>query len=371
VYVLTDALHKTSIAWSRYGKKLVILHSRENPEEIRARLEFILHEMGSQSAKPIILVVHESYYTCLEPLIEFVGAHFNLVNPLEKLLPLTIKNNQFPLAEQAGFRVMESIVLRNTGDLSQIENKLSFPVIVRPASTLFRGGFDEKAKLYETFESLQTHLHPILTEEGVELIAQEYIPGSDRDVVFFMASCGESGEPRLWLAGHKVRQNPPGMGLMASGQIDSEPDPEFVEKSKKLCRLFGLRGFIGIECKRHAVSGEYVYIETNIRPEAISAIGYIAGVDIVWDTYLAALDKPCGTVRPETLKGSWAHMELEHAAMKTLRKQGDPNWWKVLIPLPRPIAWAFFAWDDPMPFFHSMSGLFWRRIKRLFTKKTR
>jgi predicted ATP-grasp superfamily ATP-dependent carboligase len=158
---------------------------------------------------------------------------------------------------------------------------------------------------------------------------------------------------------------------MASGSVDPIPDPVFVEKSKHLCRLLGLRGFIGIECKQHAVSKEFVYIESSLRPEGINALCLAAGVDLVWDAYLSALGKPCSAVQPETCKGSWANVEDEHLVMKTLKKQGDPDWWKVLIPLPRPIAWAFFAWDDPMPFVHSVGTLLWRRIKRLFTKKTR
>jgi predicted ATP-grasp superfamily ATP-dependent carboligase len=289
-----------------------------------------------------------------------------MLTPLEKVLPLTVKNNQFPFATQAGFRVMETVMLRNTDDLSLVENKLAFPVIVRPISNNLREELQMKTALYENMDAMRKHLAPILAGGNVELIAQGYVPGTDRDIVFFMASCDETGEPRLWLAGRKIRQNPPGRGVMAAGQVDSVPDPEFVEKSKKLCRLFGLRGVIGIECKQHAVTKEYVYIESSFRPEAFNSIGLAAGVDLVWDAYLAALHKPCGAVRPETSRGSWSYGELEHGTMKLLRKQGDPDWWKVLLPLPRPIAYAIFTWDDPLPFFHSATVLLWRKIKKCF-----
>ena len=370
VYVLTPD-RNTSVAWSRYVKKVLPLPSLKNPVELQERLESFLHEVGTQSNKPILIVTNESHYLDLEPIKEFVEEHFNLVNPLENVIPLTIKNNQFPLAAQAGLRVMETVIARNTDDVDHLEHKLSFPVLVRPASNNLRGEFKEKAALYEDINALREHISPLLNNDGrTELIVQEYIPGTDRDVMFFMASCDELGEPRLWLVGRKVRQNPPGRGVMASGVVDPVPDPVFIEKSKELCRLFGLRGFIGIECKQHAVTKEYVYIESSFRPEGFNSICLAAGVDLVWDSYLLELGKPCGAVRPDTFRGSWRYGELERGTMNILRQQGDPDWWKVLLPLPRPVAYAFFTWDDPLPFFHSISTLVQRRIKRYFSRKS-
>ena len=369
VYVLTPD-RNTSVAWSRYVKKVLPLSSLKNSEEMWKRLENFLHEMGTRTDKPILIVTNESHYLDMEPIRELVEEHFNLVNPLEKVIHLAIKNHQFPLATQAGFRVMETVVLRNTDDFVHVESKLAFPVIVRPMSNKMRDILEMKTALYENRDALREHLTPLLTDNNIELIAQEFVPGTDRDVVFFMASCEESGEPRLWLTGRKVRQSPPGRGVMASGVVDAIPDPVFIEKSKELCRLLGLRGFIGIECKQHAVSKEYVYIESSFRPEGFNSICLAAGVDLVWDSYLAALGKPCGAVPPEKYKGSWRYAELEHGTMKTLKQQGDPDWWKVLLPLPRPVTYAFFTWDDPLPFFHSLSTLVLRRFKRYLSRKS-
>ena len=367
VYVLTPD-QRTSVSWSRYVKKVFTLSSLKNKKEIQERLGDFMYEVGSQFGKPILLVTNESHYLDLEPLKEFVNEHFISCPSLEKAIPLAIKGNQFPLATQAGFRVMETSMLRNVDDLNDIEKKLTFPVLVRPVSNNFRGEFEEKATLYENIGAMRKHLHPLLTEDRIELIAQEYIPGSDHDIVFFMASCEESGEPRIWLSGHKIRQNPPKMGLMCAGVLDPVPDVAFEKKCIQLCRLLRLCGFIGIEAKVHATTKEYCYIETSIRTEGCSSIGFAAGVDLVWDSYLTALNKPCGVVRPEKFKGSWAYAELEHGTMKILRQQGDPDWWKVFVPLPRPIAYAFFTWDDPLPFFHSLGTLLWRKIKKLFAK---
>ncbi|MCL2745146.1 MAG: hypothetical protein FWE67_14980 [Planctomycetaceae bacterium] len=365
LYVLTTT-RNTSLAWSRYVKKILTV-SLDNTKEIQERLEDFLRITGSQTGKPILMLTNESHYPELEPLKDFLDEHLNVLTPLKKAIPLTSKNAQFPLALQAGFRVMETVMLRTPNDLNEVENKLAFPVIVRPTSNKLRDRLDMKTALYENISAMREHLNPLLSEEYVELIAQEFIPGTDRDILVFMASCDDTGEPRLWLSGRKVRQNPPGRGVMASGTVDPIPDADFVERSRTLCRLFGLRGFIGIECKQHAISKEHVYIESSFRPEGFNSMCLAAGVDLVWDSYLTALGKPCGAIRPEKYKGSWAYAELEHGTMKALLKEGSPDWWKVLIPLPRPISYAFFTWDDPLPFFHSFGTLLWRKIKRYFS----
>ena len=368
VYALSHA-PRPSLARSRYVKKNFSVPSLENKEEVRNRLEDILREIGPQTSKTIFMATHELQYSDLEPLTDFLNEYFNVLTPFEKTIPLVSKNDQFPLATQAGFRVMATMMLRNINDLEHVEESLVFPVVVRATSQFAREKLVLKMAFYENFEAMQKHLRPMLSIEGVELIAQEYIHGSDGDVLVFMASCDGFGEPRLWLAGRKIRQCPPGGGFMAAGQIDSIPDPDFVEKSKELCRLFGLRGNIGIECKQHAVTKEYCYIESSFRPEAFNAMGLVAGVDLIWDSYLVAVGKPCGAVRPEEPKGAFRNGEWEHATMKILRKQGAPGWWKVFIPLPRPVAYAFFAWDDPLPFFHSVGTLLMRKISKLFMRK--
>ena len=374
LYILTPA-QNTSVAWSCYVKKVLTISSLDVKTEILERLEKCKREIGSQPVKPILMVTNESHYHDLEPISDFVSEHFNVLTPLEKALPLTThKSDQFPLAAQAGFRVMETVILQSIDDLKLVASKLAFPVLVRPMSNKIRDAVVMKTALFENEEAMRKDLTPILAKDGIELIAQEYIPGTDRDIVFFMASCDATGEPRIWLSGRKIRQNPPGRGVMAAGQVDSVPDPVFIEKSKKLCRLFGLRGFIGIECKQHAISKEYVYIESSFRPEAFNSICLSAGVDLVWDSYLAAIGEPLTKAGedyvPDKVRvGSWADMELELGTLKELWRSGDPAWKDFFKWLPRPVAWAYFTWDDPMPWVRQTLRLLSRRMKAIFSKR--
>ena len=376
VYILAyDSI--PCLKWSRYVKGIINVSSLAHTEELKEGFDELLRDIKKKTSssavenstngdtKPILIVTNEEHYHFLSPLGDYISKHFEMMTPLDKAATLSEKQQQFPLAEKAGFRVLQTVVLRSPSDMERVEDCLTFPVIVRPSRKNTSGGFEKKTELYETCDEMKSSLHPILSENGVSLIAQEYVPGTDRDVVFFMASCDAMGEPRTWLSGRKWRQSPPGRGLMASGIIDRKPDPDFVEKSKELCRLFALRGFIGIECKQNPETNEYCYIESSIRPEGTNAIGLAAGVDLVLQSYLATQNFPCGEVSQDELHGSWASFELDYASMKMLKAMKDSSWWNFFVPLPRPIAYPIFSWTDPLPFFCSLSNLVITKIQKL------
>ena len=338
---------------SRYIKSIVENPSLGNLEGTREHFENILEKILhlGYTSRPILMFTNEAHYQSFYPLKDYLNDRFLLMTPFEKVISLTEKHQQFPYAEQAGFRNLPLMVLKSPKDLDTLESSLCFPVIVRPNSLQTKGGFNEKTSLYENLSQMKSHLFPILSQEGVELLAQEYVPGSDKDVLVFMASCGDEGEPRAWVSGRKWRQIPPGRGLMASGV--AENIPEFVEKSKELCRLLGVRGFVGIECKRNTVTNELVYIEASLRTDAFNGLCLAAGMNLVLDAYMARLGQPCGITQKQSFAGSWVCFQYDLDAAKTMIFQKQLTWSSFLRPLPRPIYYAYFAWDDPLPFvFH-------------------
>lgn len=379
VYVLSldSAL---ALKRSRYVKKIVYIDSLDDCDILKEKLEEILRYISSDMSsskngteanlclKPILVPTNELHYRKLFPIEEFISERFEMMTPLKKVDSLLEKQQQFPHAEKAGFRVLDTIILEKVSDIDDLEKKTSFPVIVRPGLDCSRKSYPKKTELFHSYDELKEQLTPILEKGDVELIVQEYIPGNDENVVFFMASCTAEGTPRAWFHGKKIRQFEPGHGLMASGIIDPDPDTEFVQKCKNLCRSFALGGFIGIECKKHSETGEYYYIESSLRPEGNNSIGIAAGVDLVLDSYLSVLNFPCGIVRKDKLKGSWSCFELEYASAMSMKKSGDKNWRKVFLPLPRPISFAYFSWDDPFPFCFSFARDMLNLLKKFFRR---
>lgn len=363
VYVVAlPAKKQALIDYCRYIKRIFSLESYDNPEHVQNSLQNVL-EFLPFGGKPVLIVTNETHYYRLLPCHDFIKEHFHEMTPVENAIHFVEKHQQFPLAEQAGFRILPTITLKSPEDIHISKERLVFPQLVRPSVPHLAGNFREKTMLFSDFESMESSLSPILEHSHSELITQEYVPGDDRDVLFFMASCDAKGEPRAWFSGRKWRQNPPGRGLMASGILEDIPD--FVEKSKQLCRLFALQGFIGVECKQHSKTKEFVYIESSIRPEATNAIGFSAGMNLVLDSYQAALGLPCQIIQKREYRGSWVNFQSDYEAAKILRAQKQLTWKEFFKRLPRPVSYATFASDDPMPFVFSIKEKVLNKIKNI------
>jgi predicted ATP-grasp superfamily ATP-dependent carboligase len=363
VCVLTSSKKTPLINCSRYIKKIVRVPSFDDIDIVRKKLLEICHQLGNPDEKPVLIFTNESHYLRFFPLADFFNENFFEMTPIVKAVFYAEKKNQFSAAEKAGFTVLPTFSLKTSDDLPMFES-LVFPLLVRPSVPHCAGNFTEKTMLFSDFTSFKKSLTPILADSDADLIVQEYVPGEDRDVLFFMASCDKTGEPRAWICGRKKRQYPPGRGLMASGILESIPD--FEEKSKSLCRLFGLQGFIGIECKQHPHTKEFVYIESSIRSEATNAICFSAGMNLMFDAYQIARGGRCNIVQKKELRGSWVSFQLDYDAAKILLAEGKMTWKEFMKPLPYPTTYAIFAWDDPFPFLKSLTLAVLGKMKRLF-----
>ena len=283
----------------------------------------------------------------LQSIRPFLEKHFTVL-PMGDVGRFLEKGDQLPPAVEAGFCVPRSMVLKNAREVEDVCEQLQFPIIVKPLARHTVGSFPKKVIIFSSQENFFAQAKGFFEDERTELIAQEYIPGDDSHVLVFMASCDAQGKVRACVTGHKLRQNPPGSGFMASGIIAKNELME--KKSVKLCRLYQIGGFIGIEAKRREGSDDLYYIETSFRPEGFNALAEIAGTNLVLDTYMTAIGGPCLACPPGPT-GSYRNFLYEIEAIRSLVHAGKAKWAELLRPLPRPTAYSLFAPDDPLPFF--------------------
>ncbi|MDD2467025.1 MAG: GNAT family N-acetyltransferase [Desulfobulbus sp.] len=333
---------------SRYAKNIELFTNDLSDEELIERISRILAKIGWQKCKPVLMILSENDIFRLHSIKSFLEKHFTIV-PSDHAVSYLEKENQLPLAIEAGFSVPQSIVLRNSDDVERVSERLQFPIIVKPHARHTVGSFKEKVLIFHAKDAFAEKIVRFFQDKDTELLVQEYIPGSDENVLIFMASCDVQGRVRSFVSGRKLRQVPPGFGFMSSGII--EKNEEMEAKSIKLCQLYQVGGFLGVEAKQHQVTGALYYIETNFRPEAISALAEIAGVNLVLDVYLMAIGQYC-FASSSSSTGSYLNLQYEIDAIRHLVREGKAKWWRELLrPLPRPTAYSLYAPDDPLPFF--------------------
>jgi predicted ATP-grasp superfamily ATP-dependent carboligase len=291
----------------------------------------------------------------------FLNQHFQLLPSFDETLMFLEKDKQLPLAKQAGFLVPKSTKLTTKSDLEIVIDTFNFPIIVKPLARHTVGIFDHKGLIVESLDKINELVGKYLDNPPTVLIAQEYIKGTDNDILFFICSSDQDGNVRAFVTGRKLRQNPPSNGMMACGYIEQLPDLE--AKAKMLCKLYKINGFIGIECKRPPETNDYYYIETSFRPEIFNEIAEYAGVNLVYDTYASKLGQPC-TIKKTADKGSWYDLFADLESIQTQVKQKKITWYTMLKKLPRPISYSHFALDDPIPFFARLLAKIKTKIKR-------
>ncbi|WP_306549710.1 GNAT family N-acetyltransferase [Desulfobulbus sp.] len=332
---------------TRYAHRIEQFTGDITDQELIQRLTAMLAAMGSCKQKPVMMHITENDIFNLHSIRPFLEKHFTIL-PMGDVGHYLEKANQLPPAVEAGFCVPQSMVLQSADELDAVCERMQFPIIVKPLARHTVGNFLEKVLIYDSPAGFVEQAKQFFDDERTKLLAQEYIPGSDQDVLLFMASCDVLGRARAYVSGHKLRQKPPGFGLMSSGVIHQ--DDKMEEKSIKLCELFKIGGFIGIEAKRRQGTQDLYYIETNFRPEAISPLAEIAGTNLVLDTYLAAIGEPCFACPPRP-SASYMNLQLEIEAVRVSVGEGKVTWAELLKPLPGPTAYCLFAPDDPLPFF--------------------
>lgn len=360
VYVLAKG-PLTYSGKTRYAQSIEQFTDDISDNELMQRLTAILEVSVKQNQKPVLIHISENDIFRLHSIMPFLKEHF-IVVPSDNAINFLEKSDQLPLAIKAGFKVPKSVVLSNSNDIESVSEKLDYPIIVKPLARHTMGSFTEKALIFDTQESFVEKISHLFDDKRTELIVQEYIPGDDTNVLIFMASCDSQGKVRACVSGRKLRQIPPGFGLMSSGVIDKNETMENI--SKKLCLLFKIGGFIGIEAKMRQGTEDLYYIETNFRPEAISALAETVGTNLVLDIYMNAIGQPCFASSPGP-NGSYLNLQYEIDAIRQLVHEGKAKWIELFRPMPRPTAYSLFALDDPLPFLRWLAEAVWLKLLRL------
>jgi predicted ATP-grasp superfamily ATP-dependent carboligase len=229
--------------------------------------------------------------------------------------------------------------------MSVTDVELGFPLIVKPLTR--RGATwkpvagDAKAVRVENAAELRA-LWPRLLESGVDVLAQQLIPGAETRIESYHAYIDERGETAGEFTGRKIRTLPPAYGFSTAVQITDEPDVR--ELGRRTLARVGLRGVAKVDFKRDD-AGRLHLLEINPRFSLWHHAGARAGVNLPALVYadLAGLPRPHVAAARAGVR--WC---LHKHDARAARESG--------VSLVRWLPWALaceaksaVAWDDPLP----------------------
>jgi predicted ATP-grasp superfamily ATP-dependent carboligase len=309
------------------------------PEELVKRL---LAFGRAQAEKPVLfydgdwdLLLVSRYRDRLVDTFRFVVADAELVEDL-------VDKDRFrTLSARLGLPVPPSTIVR-AGDTPDAKT-LQFPLLLKPLTRqheTWRPLVRAKALRADGPDDLDA-VWPQLGARGVDVLAQEIIPGPESAIESYHVYVRESGETAAEFTGRKLRTYPRRYGYSTALEITDDHD--VTELGRDLVARLGLTGVAKFDFKRDE-SRRLHLLEVNPRFSLWHHPGALAGVNIPALVYSDLTGATAPELRPVRAGVHWCSVRDFQAA----REQGIPlrRWLGFFLACE---ARSKVALDDPVP----------------------
>jgi D-aspartate ligase len=199
-------------------------------------------------------------------------------------LKLMDKACLYSLATEAGVRGPVVSRISSRVQLDEVAARTVYPSLLKPVlSHRYRDLFGSRRNiLVHDPDQLRSAALPAL-DAGLEWLVTEFIPGPETNLEGAVTVRVNDGSLALAYTRRKLRQHPPYFG--AGSVLETVPAPGVMEIARRLLDTSGFVGVSSLEAKRHAVTGEHVLMEVNVRIPQNIGLGEAAGVDPSWRIY--------------------------------------------------------------------------------------
>ena len=273
-----------------------------------------------------------------------------------------IKNNTYTLANAIGVPAPKTIIPRSFEDAVKYSQLIEYPCLVKPSqSHLFHKKFGEKMMLVDNIDQLLAVFRQT-SEEGIEVVFQEFIPGNDDQVVNYN-SYFWNGQPMVEFAAQHIRNAPPFFGspcVVASKEI-----PEVIEPGRKILHAMGFYGYSCTEFKKDPRDGVYKLIDVNGRHNLSTLLAVHCGINFPWIHYkhLVEGELPSSNGFRENIY--WIDL-IRDAFYSISHIKSNPSFIQFAKPYIHSRQFAILDWKDPKPFLRRIVYLIKRAFKELF-----
>jgi D-aspartate ligase len=188
------------------------------------------------------------------------------------------KDTADTIARRAGVAVPWTARVRSEAQLEEALASAPWPCVAKPIfSHEWRARYgEERVFLVEDAAAARERLEPPLSD-GIPMLLCQYVPGGDDAVEEAIVVRLADGSYPVRFGCHKLRQYPRGFGATTLGE--SSLLPETMALAERVLDEAGFVGVAGVECKRHAETGERWFLEVNVRLPGQWGLGDACGVD--------------------------------------------------------------------------------------------
>jgi D-aspartate ligase len=353
--------------WSRFCSSQRIPPGLD--EEAVCRL--LIEQAGRFAGTPVLIPTSDEYALLVAAHARALSRqflfHWNEPGLLETIVD---KSRMARACREADIAAPASRATVMGEDVDALAREVTYPCLVKPNRS-FRVPFPEGRKNFvaQTARQLREFFgkHPDLLGNT---LCQEVVAGGDDGIFQCNVLVGTAGSPAGIVSVRKLRQYPPGYGVMCHGRSEANAEVEVL--ALRLLRYLGYRGLASLEFKYAAAGGRPCFIEMNPRLPWYNALFAQAGVDLARMAYFDLADPSVSASVQARNDVHWVSFKLDLAWYLASRGR-RPGVWAWLRSLARASAFAWFDATDLRPFLHSTGALAVtcaRRVKeRLFSAK--
>jgi D-aspartate ligase len=289
----------------------------------------------------VLIPTHDEEAALVARHHEVLGERYRLTTPpWDTLRTAYDKRATHAAGARLGLDQPWTLFPRTAADLAAAEPRL--PVVVKPAYKASANRLTiDKAWRADDSDTLRRRY-----DEACELVdpailmIQELIPGDGTAQQSYAALCRD-GEVLASLTARRTRQFPMDFGR-ASTFVETIDDPDVERDARRLLRAIRFTGLVEVEFKAGLL------LDVNPRPWGWQSLGGRAGVDFPYLLWRMASGATVPSARAVT-GVRWVRMTTDVMAVAGELRAGRMSAWSYLRSLRRPLEFAVFARDDPLP----------------------
>jgi len=192
------------------------------------------------------------------------------------------KHHTYNLAADLGIPAPKSYAVDTPEEVIARAGEIAFPVVLKPReSHVYAAAFGKKMFLATNESDLMSEFKKC-EDEGIGMLAQEFIPGDETRGVNYNAYRTDEGT-MVEFTSAKIRLAVPDFG--APCVVVSRHIPELAEPANRLLDGLGYRGFACTEFKKDERDGVYKLMEVNARHNRSAMLAIRCGLNFPYIEY--------------------------------------------------------------------------------------
>jgi predicted ATP-grasp superfamily ATP-dependent carboligase len=317
-----------------------------------------LERIGNRlPTKGVLIPAADAYVLLISRNRSLLSKYYDFVLTGESAVErLANKQSQYQYASSIGVPIPKTYALESSHDIKEVADTVDYPCIIKPVYSYpwarYRRsagikGWKKLAHVESPLELVQAYRQ--MAKSGVGLVVQERIGGSDDQIYALDTYFSRDSEPLAIFVRRKLRQWPVNFGDGCHSM--STYQREVAELGLKLLRGINYRGLANIEFKKDARDGQFKLMEINVRGSAQVGLAVDSGVDFPIIVYKDAMRVPVDPVHSYKEGMKWTDLGQDFGSFLHYYRTNQLSLWSWLRSVKETDSYAYFALDDPLPFF--------------------